>query len=249
MKIFPFLKIIKNVTSTQDADFYLYLKPILGYRPKNLHYYKKAFTHSSSKKLVNGKLFNYERLEFLGDAIIDTIVSAFLYDISPLQDEGYLTKMRSKIVSRENLNKLGEKLGFLKFVQSAVSQNKIGENIYGNVYEALVGAVFVDKGYAVCEKFVNQTLLESYVDIEKLEGKITSYKSVIIEWCQKKKYTFEYKAFDESSKEKLKHFNVQLIINDKVIAKGRATSKKKAEETASKRAYYTFQTRIEQYKK
>ena len=244
--MFSFLKKNKKSTSQKDADFLFYLKPILGFKPKNIHFYQKAFTHSSSKKVVNGKNFNYERLEFLGDAIIDTVVAAYLYDVSPLKDEGYLTKMRSKIVSRENLNKLGEELDFLPFVQSNVTQDKFGKNIYGNVYEALVAAVFLDKGYDICAKFVNQTLLVSFVDIEKLEGKITSYKSVIIEWCQKNKYSFVFKTVEEASNEKVKHFTVQLIIDDKVVSKGRFTSKKKAEEIASKRAFYTFQSRIEQ---
>lgn len=247
--MFPFLNKLKKSTSQKDADFLSFLKPILGFKPKNIHFYQKAFTHSSSKKVVNGKIFNYERLEFLGDAIIDTIVAAYLYDVSPLKDEGYLTKMRSKIVSRENLNKLGEELDFLPFVQSNVSQDKFGKNIYGNVYEALVGAVFLDKGYDVCAKFVTQTLLASFVDIEELEGKITSYKSVIIEWCQKKKYKFRFTTVEEVSKERIKHFTVQLIINNKVVSKGRYTSKKKAEEIAAKRAYYTFQSRIEQFTK
>ena len=243
--MFPFFKKINKSTSTKDNDFLTFLKPIVGYKPKNIHYYRKAFTHSSSKQIVDGKSFNYERLEFLGDAIIDTIVSAFLYNIAPLENEGYLTKMRSKIVSRQNLNRLGKDLSLLKFINSAVAQDKFGDNIYGNIYEALVGAVFLDKGYDVCMKFVNKTLISPYVDIERLEGKITSYKSVLIEWCQKHKKEIKFKVYEEPTKEKIKHFTVRLFINKKQISKGRAPSKKKAEEIAAKRAYYTFQTRIE----
>lgn len=247
--MFHFFKKNSNSTSKEDELFLAFLKKILGYKPKEVHYYKKAFTHSSFKKIVDGKPFNYERLEFLGDAIIDTIISAFLYNISPLENEGYLTKMRSKIVSRINLNKLGKDLDLLKHVSSTVSQDKFGDNIYGNIYEALVGAVFLDKGYLVCEKFVNKTLVAPNVDIERLEGKITSYKSVLIEWCQKNKEEIKFQILEELTREKIKHFTVQLFINNKLISKGRATSKKKAEEIASRRAYYTFQTSIEKANK
>ncbi len=244
--MFPFFKNTKNSLSIQDEEFLAYLKKIIGYKPKNIHYYKKAFTHSSTKKIVDGKSYNYERLEFLGDTIIDTIVSAFLYNIAPLENEGYLTKMRAKIVSRENLNSLGKDLELLKYINSAVAQHKFGDNIYGNIFEALVGAVFLDKGYVICEKFVNKTLIAPYVDIERLEGKITSYKSVLIEWCQKNKKEIRFLVSEDITKEKVKHFSVQLYIDKKVISKGRAPSKKKAEEIASRRAYYTFQQRIEQ---
>ncbi len=246
--MFPFFKKINKSVSDKDEDFLIYLKKTIGYKPKNIHYYRKAFTHSSFKQVVDGKSYNYERLEFLGDSVIDTIVSAFLYNIAPLENEGYLTKMRSKIVSRQNLNRIGKDLDLLKFIHSAVSQEKFGDNIYGNIYEALVGAVFLDKGYNICKKFVDKSLITPYVDIERLEGKITSYKSVLIEWCQKNKKEIYYKVYEEPTKEKIKHFTVKLFINKKQISKGRAPSKKKAEEIASKRAYYTFQTRIEKIK-
>ena len=246
--MFEFLKNNK-ATAPEDADFKKFLKIILGYKPKNTFYYRKAFTHSSFKKIVDGKSYNYERLEFLGDAVIDTVISAFLYNIAPFENEGYLTQMRSKIVSRVNLNSLGKDLDLLKFIDSAVSQEKFGDNIYGNIYEALVGAVFLDKGYVICDKFVNKTLITPYIDIERLEGKITSYKSVLIEWCQKNRKEIKFESSNESSKEKIKHFTVKLFINKKQISKGRATSKKKAEEIASKRAYYTFQNHIEKVNK
>ncbi len=240
-----FFKKIKDSPSPEDVDFLIFLKNILGYKPKDLFYYKKAFTHISAKKTFDGKTFNYERLEFLGDAFLDTVVSVFLYEAAPLKNEGYLTQMRSKIVSRTNLNKIGKELHLLKFVNSSVSENKFGDNIYGNIYEAFVGAVYLDKGYKSCEKFITKTLISPYVNIERLEGKITSYKSVLIEWCQKQKKEITFNTSEEKTKEKVKHFAVKLYINKKLITKGRATSKKKAEEIASKRAYYTFQSKIE----
>ncbi len=240
-----FLKKLKKPHSKEDEAFLISLKTILGYKPKNIHYYKKAFTHSSVKEVKVGKPYNYERLEFLGDSFLDAIVANFLYENAPLENEGYLTQMRSKIVSRENLNKIGRDLELARFVKSTVAKEKFGNNIYGNIFEALIGAVFLDKGYKGCHKFITRTVIEPYVNIERLEGKITSYKSVLIEWCQKYKKNIKYDVYEDNANEKIKHFSVKLSINNKIISKGRATSKKKAEEIASKRAYYTFQHKIE----
>ena len=242
---FPFLKNFSNKLTAEEEKFLSALEKIIGYKPKDLHYFKKAFTHSSVKKEINGKPFNYERLEFLGDSFLDAIVSAYLYDKSPNGDEGYLTKMRSKLVSRENLNKVGKELKLSSLVNSNVKKKRFGDNIFGNLYEAIVGAVFLDKGYYGAEQFVQRTLLKKYNDLKRLEGKISSYKSVLIEFCQKNKLQFEFKVKEEKSKERIKHFSVDLFINGKIISKGRATSKKKAEEIAAKRAYYALQNEIE----
>lgn len=153
--------------------------------------------------------------------------------------------MRSKIVSRENLNNLGKQLELLDLVTSKISRKHFGENIYGNLFEALVGAIYLDRGYSFCEKFINKKLIAPYVDIEKLEGKIISYKSLLIEWCQKNKKQFSLKVEEERDNvDKQKYFSARLYINEKQVAKARATSKKKAEETASKRAYFAFQKEI-----
>lgn len=130
---------------------------------------------------------NYERLEFLGDAMLSSVIAAHLYRKVPSGDEGYLTKMRSKIVSREHLNELGRELNLIGMVNSRISANHFGENIHGNIFEALVGAIFLDRGYVFCEKFINKRVIDSHVDIPKLEGKVISYKSLLIEWCQKEK--------------------------------------------------------------
>ncbi len=242
---FPFLRNFSNKLTAEEEKFLSALEKIIGYKPKDLHYFKKAFTHSSVKKEINGKPFNYERLEFLGDSFLDAIVSAYLYDKSPTGDEGYLTKMRSKLVSRENLNKIGKELNLSSLVNSNVKKKRFGDNIFGNLYEAIVGAVFLDKGYYGAEQFVQRTLLKKYNDLKRLEGKISSYKSVLIEFCQKNKLQFEFKVKEEKSKERIKHFSVDLLINGKIISKGRATSIKKAEEIAAKRAYYALQNEIE----
>ena len=244
------MSLIKKIFSRKSRPleggiFFESIKSIIGFTPENIIYYKKAFTHRSSNKTDGeGMALNYERLEFLGDAMLSAIIAAFLYKEVPSGDEGYLTKMRSKIVSREHLNELGKDLKLFDFVESKVVSRNFGENIHGNIFEALVGAIFLDKGFSYCEKFIQSRVIEPYVDIARLEGKVISYKSLIIEWCQKEKKQFYFEIFDDEGINNQRHFGVKLSIDDKVISKSRATSKKKAEEIAAKRAYFVFQDKM-----
>lgn len=238
-------KIFSNSRSVEDGIFFDKLEKILGFKPKELQHYKKAFTHRSTNKIdENGHQINYERLEFLGDAMLGAVIAAHLFSKVPNGDEGYLTKMRSKIVSREHLNELGKDFNLIQFVESKVSVQHFGENIHGNIFEAFIGAIYLDKGFVYCEKFIHKKIIKPYVDIDRLEGKVISYKSLLIEWCQKEKRTFHYETYDDNGTGNLKHFGVKLHIDSKVVAKARATSKKKAEEIASKRAYFVFQSQI-----
>ena len=237
---------IFNSHSKEDGDFLLGLTNILGFKPKNIKVYKKAFLHRSANvKDKQGNPMNYERLEFLGDAMLGTIISKHLYNEVPGGDEGYLTKMRSKIVSRKHLNELGKDLNLLHFVESRIPKSHFGDNIHGNVFEALVGAIYLDRGYKYCEQFIQDRVIEPYVDIEQLEGKVISYKSLLIEWCQKQKKDFRYNVYEDTGNDPIKHFAVKFSIDGKVLAKARATSKKKAEEKASKRAFFVLQHKIE----
>jgi ribonuclease-3 len=222
------------------------MSKILGFKPKDITIYRKAFLHrSANQKDKKGNPMNYERLEFLGDAMLGTIISKHLYNEVPGGDEGYLTKMRSKIVSRKHLNELGKDLNLIRFVETKIPKSHFGDNIHGNVFEALIGAIYLDRGYNYCEKFIQERVIEPYVDIEQLEGKVISYKSLLIEWCQKQKKEFKYHVYEDNGKDPLKHFAVKFSINGKQVAKARATSKKKAEEKASKRAFFALQHKIE----
>lgn len=237
---------IFNSHSKADGDFFLGMTNILGFKPKKLQIYKKAFLHRSvNQRDKHGNPMNYERLEFLGDSMLGTIISRYLYKEVPAGDEGYLTKMRSKIVSRKHLNELGKDLNLIGFVESKIPKSHFGENIHGNVFEALVGAIYLDRGYKYCEKFIKERVIDPYVDIEQLEGKVISYKSLIIEWCQKQKKEFNYNVYEDTGNDPVKHFAVKLSIDNKVMAKARATSKKKAEEKASKRAFFALQDKME----
>lgn len=241
-----FMRKILHSRSDNDGNFFLaFLEKILGFKPKDIQTYQRAFTHRSlNKKDEKGNSLNYERLEFLGDVMLSAVISEYLFQEVPSGDEGYLTKMRSKIVSREHLNELGKDLNLMKFVESSIPEDSFSDNIHGNVFEALVGAIFLDRGFGHCRKFINRRVIEPYVDIELLEGKIISYKSLLIEWCQKEKKSFRFQVYEDDGKEEVRHFAVKLYIDNEVIAKARETSKKRAEERAAKRAYFSLQKEI-----
>lgn len=239
-------KIFSKSRSPEDGIFFEELSRILTFAPINPDYYRKAFTHRSSNKIDSaGMPVNYERLEFLGDAMLSAVIAAYLYSEAPTGDEGYLTKMRSKIVSREHLNELGRDLKLINFIESKIPTANFGENIHGNMFESLIGAIYLDRGYAYCELFIQKRVIIPYVDIARLEGKVISYKSLLIEWCQKQKKNFRYDVFEDNGIDGQRFYGVRLSIGDKVVAKARATSKKKAEEKASQRAYFAFQEKID----
>ena len=193
-----FKKIFKS-RFKEEGDFFLQIESILGFKIKHHFYYKKAFTHRSMNiKDTHGNAINYERLEFVGDAMISAVIAAYLYQKVPHGDEGYLTKMRSKVVSREHLNELGKELKLIDLVKSKIPKSNFGNNIHGNLFEALLGAIYLDQGYEVCRKFIFDKIINPHVDIETLEGKIISYKSLLIEWCQKEKKSFEFKVYEDT---------------------------------------------------
>ena len=240
-----FIRKIVNPPKKEDEGLYNELKTLLNFSPKKINYYKKAFTHRSLKlKDKNGNPINYERLEFLGDAMLGSIIASYLYKKVPKGSEGYLTQMRSKIVSRDHLNELGKDLNLIKFVKSNFDKENVGDNIYGNIFEALIGAIYLDRGYNYCKKFIYENVIIPYVDIAKLEGKITSYKGLISEWCQKQKKQYNFEIYEDSGNENVKHFSVKVSIDGVLVAKGRSTSKKKAEEQAAKRVYFAMQDEI-----
>lgn len=240
---------IKNIFSSRsekDDKFYVGVKKILAFKPGDITIYKEAFTHRSMNTTnTEGSPQNYERLEFLGDAVLGSVIAAHLFKKVPGGNEGYLTKMRSKVVSREHLNELGRDLNLIALVKTNIPTKQFGENIHGNVFEALVGAIYLDKGYRDCEKFIHHRVIKPYVDIQKLEGKIISYKSLFIEWCQKNKKSFKFNIYEDTGNDPLKHFAVKLQLEQDTVAKARGTSKKKAEERAAKRAYYKLQRQMQ----
>lgn len=239
------MSLISKISFSQNKEegiFAKNIKNLTGYKPRDISIYKTAFTHkSANKKDENGFRINYERLEFLGDALLDASVTSFLFHNLPESKEGELTQMRSKIVSRKHLNEIGKDLDLIRLAKNPSSKRKFSYNAHGDFFEALIAAIYLDRGYVIMDKFIKKKLIHEYVDIDELLGKVTSYKSLFIEWCQKNQKIYEYLAFEDTGNSSIKHFGVKLLVNNKIAGKARATSKKKAEELASRRAYYKYQ--------
>lgn len=226
----------------KDKFFHDKLKLLLGFAPKNLQLYSEAFTHPSYQ--YSGKKKSYERLEFLGDAVLGCIIADYIFSNAPEEDEGYLTKMRSKIVERRHLNQVGNELKLTDFLRTNLSLEQLGTNISGNLFEALIGAIYLDGGYKQCHIFVKRKLIVPYINLKSLEGKIISYKSLLIEWCQKNKKSFSFNTTEDNNDcSGTRFFISKLTVDNYGCSKARATSKKKAEEQAAKRVYYKIKGR------
>lgn len=219
-----------------EKDYYLSteITKITGCAVQNINLYREAFSLKTSSKIKDYK--NYERLEFLGDSVLGTIISCHLFATYPEANEGYLTQMKSKIVNRKNLNKLGEQLSLTKFIQNE-STATLSENISGNLFEALIGALYLDVDYETCKKVVLERLLTPSA-INKLENKIVSYKGLLLEWSQKKKISIKYETCEELQPNKSLVFRTYVWLGEDKISNATDTSKKKAEEKAAQRAFY-----------
>ena len=237
------MKILNHIFKSRTADegiFFNRLKKITSLRPVNLKIYQKAFTHRSLNiKDIHGNYVNYERLEFLGDSILNVIVSKFLFNKFPSAKEGGLSKYRAKIVSRENMNQIGLKLNLIDLLKLDQKIN-FGENIHGNLLEALIGAVFIDRGYLKCQKFILDTIIADHVNVEQLEHSVLSYKGLLIEWGQKKKKKVRFTTTSDGGLDPEINYSTSVLINEVIIVKARGGSKKKAEEKSAKRAYYAL---------
>ena len=225
----------RKVTVPSDNNVYLRneLRKILGCDIINSEFYKEAFSLKSSTK---DNLRNYERLEFLGDSILGSIISAHLFLTYPNENEGFLTQLKSKIVNRKNLNKIGNELGLTSLIQGK-NQHILGENINGNLFEALIGAIFLDLGYENCTEIVLSKLLTP-VEMNNLKNKIISYKGLLLEWSQKKKIPLRYETCEEILPNKSMVFRSHIWFGEQNIANATESSKKKAEEKAAQRAFY-----------
>lgn len=238
LKLYKFLLIFKKYIYIENIRIFIFIFKITGFFPKKISLYKEALTHPSFNKRNLKMHINYERLEFLGDSILGKIVAEYLFRILPDKKEGYLTIMRSKIVNRKKLNFIGKKLNLNKYIFHD-KNSLIGENTPGNVYEALVAAVFLDYGIKKCKKFVNNTLL-NLNSVENLEKETTSYKNLLLEYSQKKKKILSFNTYEVSNKSGNNLYITIVSYNNKIIKKGKGTSKKKSEEIAAKNSYYSL---------
>ena len=215
---------------------YLLFYPILGFLPKDCAYYELAVLHKSSAiKTIDGKTLNNERLEFLGDAVLSAIIADILYHRFEGKREGFLTNTRSKIVQRETLNSVAIELGIDKLINASVNNNFNNNNMYGNAFEALVGAIYLDQGYVECKKFIEKKVIKSLLDIEKIARKEVNFKSKLIEWSQKKKIEVQFELVEENiGTDNSPSFCTKIWVAGIDAGSGQGSSKKESQQQASK---------------
>jgi ribonuclease III len=221
-----------------NKTFTRQLKRILGFRPRNLQIYQLAFVHKSASHFIfNNININNERLEFLGDAILDSLVAEYLFHKYPDKEEGFLTQTRSKIVNRDNLNNIAIKLGIGDMIITKMPKENHRSVVYGDALEALIGALFLDKGYKKSKKIIIERILESYSNIQRLLETETDFKSRIIEWGQKNRKSLNFTSFEEIDEHNNSPvFITHLILGDDVVGRGSGNSKKEAEQNAARQA-------------
>jgi ribonuclease-3 len=213
------------------------LKQILGFRPRKAGLYYLALVHKSAAiKVYKNPRLNNERLEFLGDAILDSVIAEHLYRLFPEKDEGFLTQLRSKIVNRETLKRISLKLGLANLVVSKVT-NDNHKSVYGDALEAMIGAMYLDKGYRRTKKFILNRIVDHHINLKKLAETEIDFKSRIIEWGQKNKKDINFTCQEETQENgKTPFFVSHLIIKDEIVGVGSGSSKKEAEQNAAQQA-------------
>jgi ribonuclease-3 len=235
----PFSRIYKLYFSP-NRTYVRSLENLLGFIPGNLRLYRMAFRHRSvAIEVKNGAKNSNERLEFLGDAILGSVIAEILFKMYPYKDEGFLTEMRSKIVSRANLNQLAKKLGLdehIEYDNRIIGHNNKQGSLLGDTFEAMIGAIYLDKGYNFTRNFLISRIIKPHIDIHTLELTETNFKSKLIEWCQRhgKDVSFEVIANDEGENSKL--FTIQISVDGENCAIGRDYNKKNAEKLAAEKA-------------
>ena len=219
----------------KDKESYLCFYRMLGFYPRNIRIYEQALLHkSSSVKSDKGRLLNNERLEFLGDAILDAVVGDIVYQKFDGKREGFLTNTRSKIVSRESLNRLAEQIGLLKLIKFNTRQSAHNSYMGGNAFEALVGAIYLDRGYEYCKFFMERRIIGQYLDLNKVSRKEVNFKSKLIEWTQKNKVEIVFELVEQSYDEfNSPIFESEILIEGIHACKGKGYSKKESQQIAA----------------
>ncbi len=235
-------KIINSPSKKDSENFSFAIKKILGFKPQNINYYNEAFTHSSLKKINDkGYPINYERLDFLGDAILGAVIAEFLFKKYPYKDEGFLTEIRSRIVKRETLNTLAEKIGLNKIVQFNFGKNvSAKKSIYGNALEAFIGAIYLDRGYKFCGKYILNDLVLPHINLQDIIDNNRNFKSILIEWAQKEGKKIRFDILKEEGDKHNKAFTSAVILDEEQIESGVGQSKKKAEQSAAEKSCMTL---------
>ncbi|MFC3811979.1 ribonuclease III [Lacihabitans lacunae] len=223
-------------------EFRRSIEQIIGEKPKNDLLYQLAFRHTSASKQtkINGFKESNERLEFLGDSVLGMIVAEYLFKKYPFKDEGFLTEIRSRIVNRESLNIVARRIGLDKLIEFDGQRNFHRTSMFGDAMEALIGAIYLDKGFTFTKKFIISKLLTNHFDLDEVISNNTNYKSTILSWAQADGRKVEFMIVEEKGKNHSKEFIAQVLVDAEVISSGSGWNKKKAEQDASRRACETL---------
>lgn len=222
---------------SKDRDFVASLRNLLGYTPDNLAVYHLAFRHrSTAEEHPSGIKLSNERLEYLGDAVLGAVIAELLFKKFPFREEGFLTEMRSRIVNREHLNRLSMKLGINRFVESSIDPGAKTRSAYGDAFEALIGAVYIDQGYEVTRKIILNRIVRHHIDLETMETADTNFKSRLINWAQRERKSIAFELLDEVENGGKRLLRVRLLVDGTEVSRGEDYSKKRAEQIAAERA-------------
>ena len=231
---------IENITDRirlffrKEKEPYFRFYKILGFYPHNIEIYKQALLHKSSSVKTQGRLVNNERLEFLGDAILDAVVADIVYKKFEGKREGFLTNTRSKIVQRETLNNIAINIGLDKLIKYSSKQSSHNSYMSGNAFEALVGAIYLDRGYKACMKFMEKRIIGQYINLDKISRKEVNFKSKLIEWSQKNKFEIEFRLIGQSLDESQNPiFETQILVENISGGTGKGYSKKESQQEAA----------------
>lgn len=223
---------------SKEKKLALTLKNILGFYPGNIYLYVLAFRHrSAAVEVASGKKISNERLEYLGDAILSAVIADYLFHKYPFKDEGFLTQMRSKFVSRAHLNKLSLKLGIDALIMTEGDTGNVYRSMGGDAFEAMVGAIYLDMGYRFTRHVIIDRIIKMHIDPEELENKELNFKSKLIEYAQKEKLPLEFKVAGEVGKGYTRQYIVEAWINNECWGKGQGHSIKEAEQSAAEVSY------------
>ncbi|MFN5942586.1 MAG: ribonuclease III [Bacteroidota bacterium] len=219
---------------SRNKALFVQLEHVLGFQPKQLRFYEIALTHRSSSDEISR---NNERLEFLGDAMLGAIVGEFLFRKYPSQDEGFLTEIRSRIVRRESLNAIATRMGIEKIVQyNKYDRGLSRSHIFGNALEALIGAIYLDRGYELTRHFVLNELIKNYIDLDTIEKTDTNYKNQLLTWAQKNMVSITFEELDVQQEGIKRMFTIGIKMDETIIATGTGYNKKDAGQVAAQNA-------------
>ncbi len=232
MALFPF----SSPKNPADKALYDYIHNIFGFYPKNIALYRVAFTHKSmAAETVGNYHVSNERMEYLGDAVLGTAVADYLFHTYPTQPEGFLTEMRSRIVSRASLNKLSEKFGFSDYIRHSPDVGNNAHSMCGNAFEALMGAIYLDRGFDFAKHIIIDRIVRIHIDMEQLQTTDVNFKSKLLEWSQKHKKSTVFKLLEEVGEGHKKQFRVQIVIDGHPYADAIDRSIRGAEQLAAEK--------------